>query len=271
MGGRGRKSGITARKPNPQPTPQGGGGTGNGIGNPTPAGPTPYGQSVTLDQLSQMSDSQMAQVLADAKVVDMPNYINDFEDVTQRLVYQIGLNGKPTVMDASSFNQFMKQNGIPNSQILSRSVNGNGSVDADLVVDTFKDAQFNYIGGKIGGQVHGGGTYFDMNGGGNTGYGSGASITAVLNPATARVITEAQLSKLAATFAQTHPQTARLIGPFDSGQPAGMSFYSGGRAAGTLGVPGNNISVYAMLFGYNVVQSGSYHTVIDRSALVVRD
>ena len=184
----------------------------------------------------------------------MPNFLNDVPDQTQKFVYQVGLNGAPQVMDQQQFTQFMQQNNIPNYQVMARSVNANGSYTAQQIVDTFKYSELNYIGGKKGGQMSGAGTYFDMNGGHSTSYGSGATIKAIYNPATARVIDYDVLKRRAATFARTHPKFARAVGGFTNGK-------------------NGNASIYALAMGYNAISGGpissTYQNVIDRSAVIV--
>lgn len=206
--------------------------------------------AATLAQISQMSDDQIAQAVRDSRTVDMPNFLNDAPDPTQKFVYQVGLNGAPTVMDQAQLDQFMKQNGISKSQMMSRSVSANGPYTAKQILDTFKYSELNYVGGKHGGMVHGAGTYFDMNGGGNTGYG-GTTMTAILNPHTARIIDHSTLNGLASKFARQHPKFAQAVG----GAPRSGQ--------------GGNLSIYALAMGYNVIRSGSYHNVIDRSAVIV--
>lgn len=218
-------------------------------------------QPGALTALTQMSDDQLAQLAQLAKTTQLPNHLNDVDDLTQKFVYTAGLNARPTVMDQAAFNQFMADNHIPRSQILSRSVSGAtyrvGNTQYNLspqqVIQMFTQSRLTYSGGKVGGQALGGGTYFDMNGGGNTGYG-GTTMTGVLNPATARVITTSDLARKAQAFAASHPKFARAVGA-----------YSGG----TFGSKTNNASIYALAMGYNVIQRGSYHNVIDRSAVVI--
>jgi hypothetical protein len=211
--------------------------------------------SATLAQIMSMSDDQLAQVVRDSRNVDMPNFLNDKPDPTQKFVYQAGLNGAPTVMDQQQFNQFMQQNNIPKSQILARSVNANGPYTENHIADIFKYSELNYIGGKFGGMMSGAGTYFDMNGGRSTGYGSGATLTAVLNPKTARVVDYYDLQRKARAFAQSHPKFVQAVG----GMP------SNGQ--------GGNMSVWALAMGYNVISGGpvssTYHNIIDRSAVIV--
>lgn len=211
--------------------------------------------SATLAQIASLTDDQLAQAVKDSRNVDMPNFLNDMPDPTQKFVYQVGLNGAPTVMDQQQLDQFMKQNNIPQSNILSRSVNGNGPYTAKHIMDIFKYSELNYIGGKYGGMMSGAGTYFDMNGGRNTGYGSGATLTAVLNPQTARVIDYHALKRKATQFAKSHPKFVQAVG----GMP-------------TNGKNGN-MSVWALAMGYNVISGGpvsaTYHNVIDRSAVIV--
>lgn len=227
--------------------------------------PTAQNTPVTaaaITALSQMTDAQLAQLVRQSKSIDMPNVLKDVADQTQAFVFAAGLNEMPTVLDDADFAQFMQDNNISNSQILSRSVNpitytnANGSsitMKASDVIDMLKYSRLNYIGGKVGGQAYGAGTYFDQTGGSSTGYGKATAI-AVLNPKTAKVITDSQLSTKARAFAQSHPQFAKAAGAYDT------SFHN------------NNMSIYALAMGYNVIKesTGGYHNVIDRSALVYR-
>lgn len=208
----------------------------------------------SLDALTKMSDAQLAQVLRASKNIDMPNHLKDYDDPTQKFVFAIGLNEKPQVLQGTAFDQYLKDNNIPRSQILSRSVNGgtvnvNGttfSLTPQQVIQSTLYGKFNYIGGKRGGQAYGAGTYFDMNGGGNTGYG-GSTMNAVLSP-NARVISYSTLMNKIPAWRQSHPQAARLIG----------ATY-------------NSESIYALCMGYNVIKGhGGYHNVIDRSAIVAK-
>ena len=228
--------------------------------------PTPQNTPVNiqaLTNLQQMSDDQLTKLFNDSKKVDMPNHLNDKVDATQKFAYQIGLNAMPQVLDTQSFNQFMQDNNISQSQILSRSVTGatysvNGirySLKPTDITDMMKYSQLNYIGGKQGGQVYGAGTYFDMNGGRNTGYGNGATAIAVLNPNTARVISKAQLKNEISTFIQKNPKFANAVSPTQD--------YTSS----------TTLSIYALAMGYNVIKDGygSYHNIIDRAALVYRD
>lgn len=223
--------------------------------------PSPQNTPATpnaLDALSNMTDDQLAALMVASRRADMPNHLNDVADATQRFVFQAGLNEKPTVLDDASFAQFMQTNNIPQSQIMSRTVGGavysvngtNYKMQPQQVVDMMKYSALNYVGGKQGGMVHGAGTYFDMNGGSRTGYGSGNTVTAlaVLNPATAKVIDHSALNSRVSSFARSHPKFAAAVGAYNS----------------------HNMSIYALAMGYNVIRYGSYNNVIDRSALVYR-
>ena len=240
--------------------------------NPANANQTPNDQNTpvqpgALTNLSQMSDDDLAQLVNDSKNAIMPNHLADADDPTQKFVYQAGLNALPQVLDSASFQQFMQDNNISQAQILARSVKPiqfnamgvNFSYSAQNVADMMMYSKFNYIGGKHGGQAYGAGTYFAQTGGANTGYG-GLTVNAVLNPATARVISDTQLARQAAAFAKTHPKFARAVGGYVS---SGSKFR------------GNNMSIWALAMGYNVIYDGTndsstYYNVIDRSALVYR-
>ena len=227
----------------------------------------PAPMQTTLQQLSQMNDQQVTNILKTAETVSLPNHLNDKNDPTQRLIFTIGLNTPPQVMDAKSFNAFMKANNIPQSQIMAREVGGgkfrttSGAMrhlTSQQVAQMWTSDPYNYIGGKHGGQALGAGAYFDMNGGKGTGYARGGTKTvAILNPQTARVISMNQLNTKAAAWARTHPQADRQIRKM-----ARSSQASFGNATASL---------YASVLGYNVISSpGGYHNVIDRGAVIVR-
>lgn len=236
-----------------------------GVQNQTPTAQNTPVTSNALNALTAMSDTQMAQVVNASKRADMPNFLKDVNDPTQAFTFQIGLNEKPMVLDSQAFNQFISDNKIPQKEIISRSVNGASYRNADgtnikltpqEVNDVIKYSRLNYIGGKHGGTSYGSGAYFEMNGGGNTGYGSGATMRGVLNPKTAKVIEKYQLLRDISSWSARHPQTAKAIGSVNN----------------------KNLSIYALCMGYNVISSGSssvhgrngdYYNVIDRTALVL--
>lgn len=228
---------------------------------------TPILQASTgMDALAQMDDSQLAALAMQARNQQLPNQLNDAASLTQRFVFAAGLNEKPTVLDDTEFSQFMTDNNMTSRDLLSRSVspisytNASGTnvrMAGDDVADMLKYSRYNYIGGKHGGNAYGDGTYFDHVRGRNTGYGS-TTVTSVLNPATAKVISDAQLRAQAPRFAQTHPKFAAAVGRLNT----------------TYGSPNNNMSIYALAMGYNVIDAtgnlSGYTNVIDRAALVYR-
>lgn len=209
-----------------------------------------------VKKLSQMTDDQMTTLFMQSKRADMPNHLSDVSDKTQKFVYTAGINEKPTVLDKSDFNKYLRDNNIPRSQILARSVGGAGYVvngtrinlSPSQVTSMIKDSELTYVGGKRGGMVHGAGTYFDMNGGHNTGYAGGATAVGVLSKKANVISDGSTLRNKVASFQKTHPKFSKAVGPLSS----------------------DTKSIYALAMGYNVIAYGSYHNVIDRSALVMR-
>lgn len=244
------------------------------VQNQTPnATNTPVADGDVVAQLSQMTDAEMAALVRASKNAQLPNFLNDLQSATQNFVFQAGINAKPTVLDANEYNQFLKDNNIDPSTQMVRSVAGVGYTNADgtqvnlrasEVNDLTKYSRANYIGGKRGGQAVGQGTYFEVTGGRVNSYGNSGSgrygntkdtMTAVLNPARARVIYEGTLyNQVRGAWGQAHPQTVRALG----------------------GISSSNQSIYATLMGYNVVSDtrsqgqGTYNVVIDRSAIVIK-
>ena len=234
--------------------------------------PTPQNTPVGTDAaaaFAQLDDKSMAAVINAAKNAVLPNQLADSNDLTQKVVFQAGINEKPMVLDRNAFNQFVQDNGLQNN-ILSRSINSNSYTNAmgrqvklstSDISDMLKYSRLNYIGGKHGGMAYGAGTYLAQTGkiGGNTGYG-GTTLNAVLNPATARIISDTRLTSAASRWAMSHPLSAKALGPFSN----------------------RTQSAYALAMGYNVVvdhyghsnptpqqiSKGDYVVVLDRKALV---
>lgn len=220
------------------------------------------GNNIDVSAFKQMSDDQLAQMIKQSQGVDLPNQLNDVHNEMQKFTYYAGLNTKPTVLDDSSFNQYLKDNGISRSDIMARDVNAgtyrlpSGSsvpLSSRQIADMYMYSDSHYVGGKQGGSVHGYGGYFAVTGGGSTGYGGSRSTTiqAVLSK-NAKVINEGSIYSKWASFANTHPKA-------DS-------------AMRSIRDSSSRQNMQAILMGYNVVKcSGSYRVVLDRSALVFHE
>lgn len=224
-----------------------------------------------VTKFSQLDDSSMAALIAASKRAVLPNQLADQDDITQRIVFQAGINEKPMVLDSQAFNKYVNDNNLQNN-ILSRQFgagqyrNQSGrsvNLTTQDVDDMMKYSRLNYIGGKQGGHSYGMGTYLEQTGriGKSTGYGYGNTkvSNAVLNPQTSRIIGFNSLSIRAKSFMASHPKTAAQLGRFNS----------------------STASAYALAMGYNVISSdangtpsvhsigrGDYLVVLDRKALV---
>lgn len=222
-----------------------------------------YGNN-TSSMFVNMTEDELMSAYNNSRNVDMPNHIDDISDETQKFVYANGLNKKPTVLDNASFDNFLKTNKISDDEILIREVDGVSfsskgvtyNYTANDITDMFKTSDINYIGGKRGGQVYGAGTYFGMAGrNGSTGYGSGVTMMAVLNPKTAKVISRNNIDSEWSKFTRNKPKLSKIS------------------------TSSSTYSIRALMMGYNVITSalnnknksyGDYYNIIDRSAVVVR-
>lgn len=237
--------------------------------NPNVQNQTPNAQNTpvtpgAVTALTKMTDDELAALVYASQKAQMPNYLADRPDPTQKFVFQAGINEKPMVLDQQAFNQYLQDNNIPQGEILSRSVNGANYLNqqgytvrytSDQIQKILKYSNLTYIGGKHGGQLLGAGAYFAMNGGGYTGYGGNTAV-AVLNP-NAKIIEKYTLQSQIKQFAQTHPKFAAAVGP----------------------VTNQSLSIYALAMGYQVIAQSStkhpnsddYYNIIDRSALVYKE
>ena len=102
------------------------GGSGN-LNNVANQAPSPQNTPVVPNAttvLSQMTDQQLTQLYNQSRTVDMPNHLSDVSDATQRFVFTAGLNEKPQVLDDAAFAKYLKDNNIPQRDVLARSVSG---------------------------------------------------------------------------------------------------------------------------------------------------
>ena len=203
---------------------------------------------VTLADLQQMNDKDLHDILLAITKQELPDYL--MPNNQQRFTFALGLNAKPIVEDDATFAKNSKgQEVIYNAQ---STANLRGyTLTGDDIHDFIKygDETLQQNG------IHGNGLYFTPSQSASAGYGNRQS-AARLNPATAKIITETQLKREYDSWVQTHPQSRKALG----------YMARNGNSYGD-----NTYSQFAMLRGYNVIQStqhGKTLTVLDRSALI---
>ena len=196
-----------------------------------------------LEKFANLSENEMADRLQKSKnksMNDLPSQLQTGgESDVQKLVYDLGLNGKPLKVSPEDF-QTLLENGIyKQSDILTRSFN---NIDA---FQEWQDGDLNYISGRFGGSWYGEGQYFAFNGGHNTGYGSN-SVNAFFRP-DAKIL---RYENLAETW-RSLPEKVR----------------------NEIGNPFQNESMVALAAGYQAIydKGAQYVCVIDRSALIIED
>lgn len=202
---------------------------------------------ITLADVQKMNDQELHDILLAITKQDLPDYL--MANNQQRFVYALGINGKPIVEDDATFAKNSKgQTVIFNAQ---STANLSGyTLTADEIHDFIKygDDTLQQNG------IHGNGLYF-TNQAASSGYGNKQS-AARFNPATAKIITETQLKREYDSWIQTHPLSRKALGAMK---------YKGN------GYGNNSYSQFAMIRGYNVIQStqhGATYAVLDRSALI---
>ena len=206
---------------------------------------------ITLADVQQMNDQDLHDILLAITKQDLPDYL--MPNNQQRFVYALGINQKPIVEDDATFALNSKgKEIIYNAQ---STVNLNGPNGYTLTGDDIHD----YL--KYGDDtlqqhgIHGNGINFTPNQGASSGYGNRQS-AARLNPATAKIVTESQLKREYDNWVTTHPQSRKALGYM---------------ARNGNGYGDNTYSQFAMIRGYNVIQStqhGTTYTVLDRAALI---
>lgn len=194
------------------------------------------------NKFMQMSDDEKASAIITSvgtkgDITRLPTPLQKGgESRVQKVVHDLGLHDKPTVLDTKAFNKFMKDNNLGMKDLMTRSADNQNTFKA------FMTSAYNYIAGRKGGSVYGEGTYFDHSNGHNTNYGRW-SMNAVLNPQTAKVVKYDDLWKIRQNFS---PALQKAVGSQES--------------------------LIALAAGYNVIEvSNGYTVILDRSAVVTED
>lgn len=223
---------------------------------------------MTLSQVAKLDDAGALNLLNTADGMNMPNHLKDAKNATQELVYTMGLNEAPIVLDKAGFDAFMKANGLTKADIIHRGFTSSSSYTTSSGAkrrltdtqcrDMYLYDEYNYIGGKHGGNAIGDGSYFGRAGSVWGSY-TGADITAVLNPAKAKVISYSNLQSKISAYQKSHPGAANKIESM-AGNTA--------RNSGSYGQTESKLAMYAIMMGYNVIQDSSRDVIIGREALV---
>ena len=249
MGGRGSRSGGFGAGGGLGAIGGGAGGALFGMPGATTPPPVTPGQpvpAITIQQLQSMNDQEFATYMNGLKStpIDPLTYYNNDWD-TQRLVANMPeLNKAPQVVDAQTFNGLQ-------GETIYRTVNAKGSETAVDICGRTMMSDVTTIGeGRMGD-----GFYFANSLSGSQAYGSArnnvqrtATMSAKLN-ANAKIVSKSQLDSM-------------LRSESSAVRRAVTGMKSGGTWDGDSG-----LMAYALYKGYNVVNSGSYFNVIDRSAM----
>ena len=203
---------------------------------------------ITLADVQQMGDKELHDILLAITKQDLPDYL--MPNNQQRFVYALGLNQKPIVEDDATFALNSKGKEVIYNAQSQANLSGY-TLTGDDIHDCIKygDDTLQQNG------IHGNGLYFTPSQSASSTYGNRMS-AARLNPATAKIITESQLKREYDSWIQSRPQTRKALGYM---------------ARNGNGYGDNTYSQFAMLRGYNVIQStqhGTTYTVLDRSALI---
>ena len=209
---------------------------GKGGGATTPSG-------TTLDELMQLSEQEMYDKMNDIlndPNIKVPDYLDGSD--TTKLMYALGMNTKPTVVDDTTFDSLQGRE-------IYRTVYESGPMpppSTDMVLDQIRNGDYTQLSGK-GGSVHGRAIYFATDYTDSTMYGSGERnpqvMRAKINP-TANIRSEGSLTR----------------------QMYGDNTFDNSRLNARLG--GHDaIAVYAMTHGVDGWYSGTYTMMVNRGAL----
>lgn len=250
MGGRGgRLHGISQTAPRVRPVVT----QAPTVQTPTVQAPVATGV-YDAGAIAQLSDSRMATTFN--KIFTQTKFEANQQDTdTQRFFNAIGWADRtPRILDNKHFEGARKA--ARAISLYHTDAPCPGTPDAQTLADQYMHTGKQYISGG----VHGDGTYFATTASGSWGYGNGTrnstQFKAFLS-SRAKVVDEVALKFQLRTWGQAHPKAYKAL------RSCAQGYYkSGGSVNGSL-------SIFAAMNGYNVIKSGSYYTILDRSATTV--
>lgn len=234
---------VTNPRPTPQPAPQ---------PIQQPIQPVQQNQpSASFEAFKKMTDDQKADVILQVKNTQVPTFLSQSD--TQRVLYGLKMNDKPTLVDDSVLDK------MPGKDLF-RTVNDSKD-QTNRIKYSATDIAQQTIKGSVtrvsdtGGSAYGRGVYFaDSYHGSTSVYGT----------------TRNDISKTAVIRAKLSP-TAKTIDSRVAQQMTVKEIKSGsklGKAISTLGIR-DQTSVWALAKGYDaMVASNGYHVILNRSALI---
>lgn len=207
----------------------------------------------TVAEIQSMTDTEFEKYANSIKGIDMPVHFDSAD--TQKFIYAMGLNGKPEVVDQTTFSKM-------SGTTMYRTVNEfyDKSTDVYMSAPQIHNQLMKSAYNRIGAGTYGDGFYFADNFRGSASYGNTkgnvqktAIISMKLNK-NAKVIDYSTLNRmLSKESASVRNAIGGLKDMYDQRK--------GGDGA---------ISIYALRKGYNVIHNGSsYYNVIDRSAMTI--
>ena len=248
-----------------KPMGSNGQGTSNGGGGGTTRASAANG-TVNLSQMQALAqksgaaaDQQLTDMLKEAISSKVKVDSNQQDTDTQRFINSTGIaDKKPVVVRSEKALENYKFLGETFGEYLYHTDAPEGSVrDAKVFGDQYMTGRMYNSSG-----VHGDGAYFANSSESSWSYGYSANkayqIKGMLN-SNAKMITQPDLEKKMKDFRKSHPKAYMLVKNMSTGY---------GDTTGSL-------SVYAQLFGYNVIKydlgwrGRSYYTICDRSATTV--
>ena len=208
--------------------------------------------STQYDAFMKMTDDQKADAIKTAISQDIPDHLNKNSDF-QKLIYNLGMNDKPTVVDDATLNSM-------NGTEIYRTVNSVFDRKTDLSFTAPQIAK-QIQAGKItrvssgGTAVYGDGIYFADSKFGSASYGN----------------TRGNVQKTCMMRAKLN-SNAKLINYYSASSGASQEIRKGTKLGQVLNrcAPTSRASVYALAKGYNVIDAGNgYYNILNRNAVTM--
>ena len=209
------------------------------------------GDTVSFDSFMSLTEDERADAIAEIMGQDVPNFLDD--SVTQKILYYTELDEKPTVVADSALDK------LPGKSFF-RTVNKEWDPKQDVFYSA-KDIYDQIVGGDFtrvsssGGSAYGKGIYFADD------YHHSARYYGKYNGTKDTVTMRMKFNGFRKPISD-NASTRGVYNEISRGTKLG-------KVLRRIGDSSDQQSVYALAKGYNVIDGGSYQSVIDRRAITM--
>lgn len=216
--------------------------------------------SLHMKVFRKMDDNQFSLLINQAKNTDIPKDLNS-ESLLQKIVYMAKLNDKPTILNSTEFDEYIKENKLI---LCFRGTRPNGDLSAEEIHDMTRYSDKFYVGNGI----HGDGLYTTTCL--NEAEGYGESIMTIAIKKDAKIITREEALELYKNEKRNNTLVGESLRNYKHQRRIGSTYKSS--------------SIVALQKGYDIIKvvggnkgdgtteyTGDYYIILNRAAIIIKE